>query len=180
MKPIINDFTLRPRIEERQPVIAIACRLTGRYETLPYPEAWECIMKCCTDNHLPYLDQGVEYINVFHDDPTEIRAENCRADVCLAAAADCPSAQADIRRMRLDHHHLRRITIPGGRYLVFTHVGPYENLGKTYLRIYYDYLPKSRHNKDPRTERSMFEKYLNDPSKTHAEELLTEIWIPVL
>ena len=108
MKPIINDFTLRPRIEERQPVIAIACRLTGRYETLPYPEAWECIMKCCTDNHLPYLDQGVEYINVFHDDPTEIRAENCRADVCLAAAADCPSAQADIRRMRLEHHDSRR------------------------------------------------------------------------
>lgn len=173
-----TENTMKPRIETREPVTAVACSMTGRYETLPYPKAWEKIMKSCEENQIENCADNAEYINVFYDNPTLIKADNCRADVCLAAPSDKPDMQVALQAMQLadDLHH---IVIPGGRYLVFTHQGPYEELGRTYAAIYHNQLPKSPLIRDYQMRSFMFEKYLNDPSATPPEDLLTEIWIPI-
>lgn len=66
--------------------------------------------------------------------------------------------------------------IPGGMYAVFTHKGSYSALSEFYQTIYEQWLPNSRyHQKQPLT----FEIYLNKPSETAIDELLTEVYIPI-
>jgi AraC family transcriptional regulator len=63
-----------------------------------------------------------------------------------------------------------------GSYGVITHKGPYEELGKTYQRIYGGWLPKSGyHLRDV----PAFEQYLNSPQNTRPENLATLIHVPL-
>lgn len=169
---------MKQRIETREPVVAIAFRLTGSYSTLPYGEAWKNLGKCCQANNVKECSDGAEYINVYYDDPEQTPPGRQRADVCIAAEAGRNDVRGIINGMRLTDG-VQRITIPGGRYAVFTHEGPYEKLGETYRYIYAEYLPKGEVEDDCEARGCMFEKYLNDPETTAPDELLTEIWIPV-
>jgi AraC family transcriptional regulator len=66
--------------------------------------------------------------------------------------------------------------IPGGKYAVFTHHGPYESLGRSYQRFFGGWLPKSgRELRDAEA----FEDYLNSPMNAKLEELLTRIHVPL-
>lgn len=60
-------------------------------------------------------------------------------DVCLAAKATSRRVQ-EVFSSLTPAGGVQRITIPGGRYVVFTHKGPYEKLGETYGYIYGEYL----------------------------------------
>jgi AraC family transcriptional regulator len=66
--------------------------------------------------------------------------------------------------------------LPGGRYAVATHRGPYEGLGKAYQRIYGAWLPKSGYEL---RDAPAFEQYLNSPQSARPEDLLTLIHIPI-
>ena len=74
------------------------------------------------------------------------------------------------------HGDVQIMTYPAGNYAVFKHKGPYENLWQTWNSIYRDWLPISgqtlRHQPP-------FEVYLNDKRRTQAQNLLTEIYIPI-
>ncbi|MCC8145268.1 MAG: GyrI-like domain-containing protein [Bacteroidales bacterium] len=66
--------------------------------------------------------------------------------------------------------------IAGGMYAVFTHKGSYSLLPDLYQAIYEQWLPQNKYfQKYPLT----FEIYLNVPSDTQLDELLTEIYIPI-
>jgi len=66
--------------------------------------------------------------------------------------------------------------IPGGMYAVFRYKGSYSGLPELYKTIYDQWLPSSiYHQNQPRT----FEIYLNTPSETPIDELLTEIYISI-
>jgi AraC family transcriptional regulator len=67
-------------------------------------------------------------------------------------------------------------TLAPGRYAVFSHIGPYTTLWKTWRAIYQAWLPASGE-----TLRSVppLELSLTTPDTTPADELHTEIWIPV-
>lgn len=66
--------------------------------------------------------------------------------------------------------------LPAGRYATFLYKGSYDQLQAVYDTIYGKYLPEMECtlSDEPSAER-----YLNDPSCTPPEELLTEIYIPV-
>jgi AraC family transcriptional regulator len=66
--------------------------------------------------------------------------------------------------------------LPAGRYAVVTHRGPYENLSKTYQRVYGGWLPRSGYEL---RDAPAFEQYLNAPQNTRPEDLLTVIHVPV-
>jgi diguanylate cyclase (GGDEF)-like protein len=68
-------------------------------------------------------------------------------------------------------------TIASGRYVVFTHIGPYDTLFQSWDTIYLNWLPTS--GECLRNVPSL-ELMLNDPQTTPSELLRTEIWIPVM
>lgn len=64
-----------------------------------------------------------------------------------------------------------------GKYAVFTHIGSYSLLSKFYNSVI-AFLQKTS-KLDVELALPIFEKYLNSPTTTPAEELITELWIPV-
>jgi AraC family transcriptional regulator len=60
---------------------------------------------------------------------------------------------------------------------VITHFGPYAKLGETYTKLLGQWLPRSGRELHPTP---CFEVYLNDPQSTEPEDLLTDIYAPLL
>ncbi|HSL68934.1 MAG TPA: GyrI-like domain-containing protein [Longimicrobiales bacterium] len=71
--------------------------------------------------------------------------------------------------------------LPGGTFMRFEHIGPYEQLGNTYDAIAAHLaekgLLKSAH--DWSKFMPMFEEYLNDPENTLPDQLRVNIYLPV-
>ena len=67
-------------------------------------------------------------------------------------------------------------TIPGGRYARTTHIGPYEQLGDTWMRLMGEWLPSSGHRVG---NGASYERYFNDPRTTPKAELRTEVYVSV-
>jgi len=68
------------------------------------------------------------------------------------------------------------MTLAPGRHAVFTHVGPYDTLHRSWQAIYRDWLPAS--GEVLRLAPTM-EVSINSPDDVLPEELRTEIWIPL-
>jgi AraC family transcriptional regulator len=68
-------------------------------------------------------------------------------------------------------------SVAGGKFLVFTYIGSYDNLFNVFDTIYRKWIPES--NYQLRIEQG-FEKYLNTPEKVTPDKLKTEIYIPVV
>ncbi len=67
-------------------------------------------------------------------------------------------------------------TIPGGRFAVFTHRGPFEGLTSFWSSVYREWLPAS--GEKPR-DTEPFEVYLDDKTKVKPQDLRTEVFIPI-
>jgi AraC family transcriptional regulator len=67
-------------------------------------------------------------------------------------------------------------TLEGGPHAVVTHKGPYAQLSQAYDWLYAAWLPTS--GREPRNA-PPFEVYLNTPQQVAAENLLTEIYLPL-
>jgi AraC family transcriptional regulator len=104
-------------------------------------------------------------IGLVHDDPDITPADKVRYDAAVVVnRAVEPEGEFGITE------------IPGGKYAVFEHRGPYETLGKTYQRFFGGWLPKSgRELRDSEA----FEEYLNSPLSARPEDLLTRIHVPL-
>lgn len=68
--------------------------------------------------------------------------------------------------------------MPGGKFAIFTHKGPYEEL----VHFYNEVVTTINNSTELTIEKAslFFEKYLNSPSDTPKGELITEIWVPLL
>ena len=67
-------------------------------------------------------------------------------------------------------------TVAGGEYAIATHTGPYNQLGNTYTEFLGQWLPRS--GRELRNA-PCFEVYVNDPQGTPADELMTDIYVPL-
>jgi len=111
------------------------------------------------------LGPGMEMLGIVHDDPEVTPADKIRYDAAVVVSRPV-EAEGEFGVME----------IPGGPYAVVTHRGPYETLCKTYQRAYGGWLPASG-----RTLRDVpaFEQYVNSPSNTPPEDLVTLIHMPL-
>lgn len=166
MRPVQINPNLKldePQIKTLAPQQAIYLRLTGAYMNNDYCKAWEKLWNFVREQNL--FGPGMEHICIYHDDPKVTEPEKLRTDVCLTVSRPVtPKGEIGVKN------------IEGGKYAIFRYQGSYANLGAVYDMIYSQCLPANgyRIGMSPG-----YEKYLNNPSDTDPENLLTEIYIPI-
>jgi AraC family transcriptional regulator len=106
-----------------------------------------------------------EILGICHDDPDVTPPDKIRYD-CGMTVGDNVSASGEFGIQ----------TIDGGEFAVTTHRGPYEALAESYEALYGSWLPAS--GREPRNSPS-FEIYRNSPTDTTADNLVTEIFLPL-
>jgi len=150
------------RIENLPDLRILKVRQTG-----PYMEsatrAWG--MLCAWAGPKGLFGPQTMSIGISHDDPQVTRPEDIRYDAAITA----PPEVAPEAPIEAD-------TLPGGKYAVITHQGPYEKLEDAYAQIMGQWLPASNHEY---RETPWFEVYRNDPANTPPEQLITDIHIPL-
>ncbi len=157
-----NLKSLQPKIKNVKSKKVIYARALGNYNKSA-EKAWETV--CTFAKTKKLFGFKTEFIGISHDDPKITDSEKLRYDACVAITKDVkPEGEIGTQE------------IPGGKFAVFTHKGPYEKLENSYEYIFGKWLPESK--SELRNVHS-FEKYLNAPEDTEPEKLRTEIYIPI-
>ena len=166
MKPVqLNpDLKLKsPKVIELEAKKAIYIRLNGAYSELDFCGTWGRLWAYVKEQKL--FSAGIEHISIYHDDPKVTTSEKLRTDVCLVLPKPAePKGEIGVKE------------IAGGKYAVFLYQGPYTNFGIVYDTIFAQWLPGSGYEL---RNAPLFEKYVNDPSRTEEAKLKTEIYIPL-
>lgn len=149
-------------IESRRPARVLFVRRHGPYFESA-PAAWAALMKSVSWRI--WLHFPSEMIGLCHDDPDITAADQIRYDACI-----------HLRRAFRPEGELGEQVIAGGRYAVFLHRGPLDQLSETYDSIYGGWLPSSQ---EVLGEAPAFEIYLDHPERTKPEKLRTLIHVPL-
>lgn len=156
-----SEHNISVTIKEFQPVTVAAVRHTGPYNECEI--AFAILFEWAAEQGL--LTEPRQTIGISHDDPGTTPAEMLRYDACIEVPATQQTA-GDVKQ----------ITIDGGRYACCIHKGAYQNLSETYVAIMGKWLPDSN---EELSNHPPLEVYLNSPSETPEDELLTELRIPL-
>ena len=157
-----NLKSLQPKWKEIKPKKIIYARALGNYNQ-GAEKAWATISRFAKEKKL--FGFNTEFLGISHDDPKITEANKLRYDACMVITKEIqPEGEIGVSE------------IPGGKYAVFVHKGPYEKLESSYDYIFGKWLPESGLELRNAPE---FEKYLNSPENTKPEKLRTEIYIPI-
>ncbi len=153
------------RIETRPACTVAAVRHVGPYTAVG--DTWGALMKWGWSK---MMFGKLETFGLCHDDPDVTPAEKLRYDACMVVKPGT-KVKGDVQLTDL----------PAGAFAVTTHRGAYDSLGETYGRLFGHI---AQHKIDGRQYRlgdpPSREVYMNDPRKTKPEDLVTEIWMPVI
>ena len=160
---------LEPKIVELEPVEVLYVRKEGAY-SISAAQAWEVLMGFAYAKKIKekknLLGEDAMTFGIGHDNPNLIQEDKLRFDACLTWDDKSVTPEGEVATK----------TIEGGKYAMFLHKGPYENLNETYDKIG-DWIVES--GAEIR-DLPKFEKYLNrDPRRTKPENLRTEIYVPL-
>ncbi|MGE0724832.1 MAG: GyrI-like domain-containing protein [Alphaproteobacteria bacterium] len=157
MERTMTDVT----ITDREPVTVVAIPHDGDYQaigdTFDRLWAWAC-------GH-DLIGPATRSFGIYYDDPEAVPRAKLRSEACLTMPDDAPLGEG-----------MRRIEIPGGRYAVLRHRGPYAELERAYAALYKGWLPLS--GEEP-ADRPCFEEYLNDCRTLPPTEWLTDVCLPL-
>lgn len=154
---------LVPRTELCPPRRVLYTKKFGRYDTAA-ATAWSELLNFAREHSL--LSEHTEHLGITYDSPL------ITSDTCIQYDA-CISSEAPIKRGgTIDSQ-----TIAGGRFAVFTHVGPYETSWITYNAIYAEWLFES--GARLRRNAPAFARYLGYAEHDAPRERRAEIYIPI-
>lgn len=153
---------LTPRNETCAERRVIYVKKLGRY-TAAATAAWAELLKFAGEQSL--LSERTEQIGITYDSPVVTQDEQIQYDACI-------SSDAPIKRGST----VGAQTISGGRFAVFTHVGPYETSWRTYNAIYAEWLFESSVTL---RNAPAFAHYLGGSAREELQEQRMEIYIPV-
>ena len=108
---------------------------------------------------------GAMMAGLYKDDPSKTPQDQLRsaAAVLIPEGAAIPEGLVEER-------------VDGGRFACVTHVGSYEQLGNSWMRLKRELIPAGGHVLRDATS---YEFYLNDPGQVPESELKTEICVPI-
>lgn len=164
-KPQHKVVKLQPKTVSLETKNLIYVRIIAKYGSMPeYQKAWEKLITFAKAKNL--IHKNSEYIGLSFDDPNITEDHKCRFYACL-------STNKQIK----PEGEIGTYTIEQGKFAMFVHQGAYSGLNDLYQSIYADWLPDNYTNiRNSHT----FEKYLNSPDKFKEEDLLTEVYIPIV
>ena len=132
----------------------------------PYHQVGETWNKLCMwAGPLGLLGPQTKFLGVCHDDPEVTPPDKIRYDACVQVDENV-KAEGDVGVQ----------VIPAGEYATTRHHGPYEKLSGTYARLCGEWLPQQ--GREP-SMAPCLEFYLNSPEHTPAEDLLTDVFVPL-
>lgn len=149
-------------LRDEPPRRVLALRHRGAYEAC-FP-TWDQLMDWANERQL--AEGRTPDFGLCYDDPDVTDDDRIRYDVCVAAPERPVECPADIVAR----------TVPGGRYAVATHHGPYETINDSYVALIGKWLPRrgvELHNEP------VLEVYLRGPDTAPPGELVTEICVRI-
>ena len=139
-------------------------RVIGEYGGKEVIEAWEQLFDFIAQHKL--LGWNPEFFSIYYDDPDSVGREKCTSDLCFTTKKD------------IEEHDVFKLNLfEEGKYAVFRYKGSYERLWELYDKIYGDWLLSVDYKL---RDVPPLEKYINYSPKTKPENLLTEIYIPIV
>lgn len=157
----MDTMTYEATVRHTSAIRVAALRQQGPYANIA--GTFERLMVMAGGQRL--LGPDVRTFGIYYDDPSVTAASGLRADACVTVAEGViPDGELRVRE------------IPGGRYAVVVHVGPYAELEHAYKWLYGVWLPQS--GEEP-GDAPVIEAYLNDARFVRPTELETEIWLPL-
>ncbi len=149
-------------LRDEPPRRVLALRHRGAYEAC-FP-TWDQLMDWANERQL--AEGRTPDFGLCYDDPEVTDDDRVRYDVCVAAPERPVECPADIVAR----------TVPGGRYAVATHHGPYETINDSYVALIGKWLPRrgvELHNEP------VLEVYLRGPDTAPPGDLVTEICVRI-
>lgn len=141
-------------------------RLAALFHRGPYTEVGTCFEKLsaiATSREL--WAQVHDMAAVHYDDPNVVAAADlrCHAGILLPDNMTLPEG-------------LEEVPLTGGDHAILHYKGPYTAIKVAYDFLFGNWLPKSGH--EP-ADAPCYELYLNNPADVAADELLTDILLPL-
>lgn len=130
--------------------------------------AFDSLFGCLAEHQL--TDKFTFCLGICPDDPASVPPEMCRYEAGVILQ---PGVEVELN----GENRVQFQTLPAGRYAIFIHKGPYENLWQTWNAIYRDWVPTSG---ETLRDAPPYELYVCDMTKTAPEDLVTEIYIPIV
>lgn len=154
-----------PRVEEVAPCEALALRHVGPYDAL------ELFM---IDFHKTVVRHGfapaARIVGVSYDSPDLADHETLRYDACVEVVPN-----ADVAAARADG--LRPFLIPGGRYAVYRHRGPYQRIAHAFDQLVSAWVLTGQVEL---RDAPFVETFLSDPTRVEAAQLECDLALPIL
>ena len=155
---ILTDEPLDPKITFIDEVNVFYQSIRTNYINMEIDELWDKIDACEFD------DNSIEYFGLIVDDPIITESIHCRYDACITA--DPKNEVFPEKR------------IFGGKYATFIHRGSYDEIEKTYQKIYGSWVLQSDIEL---SELPIIEHYIKHTNNSEKEdEFETAILLPIL
>lgn len=160
----MENISKQPQIRVIDDIKVVYANAIGTYGDHNTDNAWKTVCGYAGKNGL--FGPSSQFIGICYDDPRITEPDRCHYEACISVATDAkPEGRVGVK------------TIRGGKFAVFLVKGPFTLLLPAYDYIFGEWIERT---KTQLGNEPGFEKYLKSPDSTPAEELETEIWIPVL
>ena len=154
---------MNAQVTHLDPIRIVMLRHTGPYDGLG--AVFEKLWGWVESHNIP----AERWIGIYWDNPDEVPTEKLRSAACVEIPADYQVTDSGGLSLILDE-------IKSGEYATTTHTGPYENLEQIWseLTSYCENTIRRSIAQNP-----AFEVYVNDPSDTPPNQLITELYMPL-
>jgi AraC family transcriptional regulator len=109
--------------------------------------------------------EGSYMLGLYHDDPRTVAAGELRSDAAITLKPSVSAPEGS-----------KEMTIPAGRYARGSYTGPYSGLPAAWNEL----MTWLGGRDDSPGEGMSYELYRNDPTDTAPEDLITEIYMPLV
>ncbi len=163
LKPKRKEYAdIKPvRIETIEAIPVYMIRHVGDYSRLD--SIWEKLISFATKHKL--FNRHFYAYAIAYDNPDISDNTKLRYDACISKTKEIQNAP------------LQSKYLEGGKYAVFLHKGTHEKLVDTYDAIFGNWFYK---NDISFRDMPVIQKFLNNKKETSKEELLTEVYVPIV
>ena len=154
--------------EELDPIVIATIRHAGSHDPRFTDDAWDQLILWASPRRLLGRRSDVRGVGLLWDDPRLFPVEDRRYDVGVPVDAEDAAV--------VEAPAFITVTSPG-KYLKATHHGGYETIGRTYDDVLGNTM---RYEGLELVAAPMIELYRNSPAEVSEDDLVTDIYLPVV